>query len=110
MDITGRENLTIYRVRFEDGTDSPSERSFCAKCGSGLWVRDPRWPDLVPPFASSVNSQLPTPPEFTHLMLESKATWVGVQENPVTSVSRNTPMSSSRIGTNDLDCKNKDGK
>ena len=81
MDVTGRDNLTVYRVRFDDGTESPAERNFCAKCGSGLWVWDPRWPDLVHPFASSVDTQLPTPPEYTHLMLESKATWVGVQEN-----------------------------
>ena len=82
MDITSRENPTVYRGRFEDGTDSPSERSFCAKCVSGLWVRDPLWQDLVPPFASSVSTQLPTQPKFINLMLESKATWISVHENP----------------------------
>ena len=110
IDITGRENLTVYRVRFEDGTDSPSERSFCAKCGSELWVRDPLWSDLPPPFASSPNTQLPTPPEFIHLILESKATCVGVHKNPNDKRFANTPISPSRIGTNDLDCRNKDGK
>jgi hypothetical protein len=80
MDITGRENLTVYRVRLDDGTESPAERNFCAKCGSGLWVWDPRWPELVHPFASSMDTPLPTPPEHTHLMLGSKAPWVGVHE------------------------------
>jgi hypothetical protein len=82
MDITGHENLTVYRVRFDEGTESPAERNFCSKCGSGLWVWDPRWPDLVHPFTSSLDTQLPTPLEFTHLMLKSKASWVGVHEKP----------------------------
>ncbi len=80
MDITGRENLTVYRAHLDDGTESPAERNFCAKCGSGLWVWDPRWPELVHPFASSIDTPLPEPPEHTHLMLGSKAPWVGVQE------------------------------
>lgn len=82
MDITGHENLTVYRVRFDEGTESCAERNFCAKCGSGLWVWDLRWPDLVHSFASSLDTQLPRSPEFTHLILKSKASWVGVHEKP----------------------------
>lgn len=82
MDITGHENLTVYLVRFDEGTECPAERNFCSKCRSGLWVWDPRWPDLVHPFTSSLDTQLPTPLEFTHLMLKSKASWVGVHEKP----------------------------
>ena len=41
-----------------------------------LWVWDPRWPDLVHPFASAIDTGLPVPPERTHLMLGSKASWV----------------------------------
>ena len=42
-------------------------------CGSALWVWDPRWPDLVHPFASVIDTELPVAPERTHLMQASKA-------------------------------------
>lgn len=41
-----------------------------------LWAWDPRWPDLIHPFASAIDTELPVPPERTHLMLSSKASWV----------------------------------
>jgi hypothetical protein len=55
---------------------STGERNFCKKCGSALWLYDPTWPDLVHPFASAVDSDLPKPPQKTHLMLKYKANWV----------------------------------
>ena len=55
---------------------SPAERHFCALCGSHLWLWDPRWPELVHPLAAAIDTPLPTPPERTHLMLGSKASWV----------------------------------
>ena len=59
-----------------EGTDSPAERKFCGRCGSALWLWDPRWPDLLHPHASAIDTPLPIPPERTHLMLGSKAGWV----------------------------------
>jgi hypothetical protein len=41
-----------------------------------LWLWDPNWPELVHPHASAIDTPLPIPPERTHLMLGSKATWV----------------------------------
>ena len=61
---------------------SPLERRFCGECGSALWCWDPRWPDLVHPFASAIDTELPVPPERTHLMLASKASWVAPQVGP----------------------------
>jgi hypothetical protein len=55
---------------------SPARRNFCRHCGSTLWVWDPRWPELVHPFASAIDSELPAAPERTHLMVGSKASWV----------------------------------
>lgn len=80
MRIEGDEHLRIYQARIEaeDGTleQSPAKRHFCGQCGSALWLWDPRWPELVHPFASAIDSPLPSPPERTHLMLGSKASWV----------------------------------
>jgi hypothetical protein len=79
--VEGRENIRVYRARLSEPdsaapTESPGERSFCAICGSALWLWDPRWPDLVHPHASAIDTELPVPPERTHLMLGSKAGWV----------------------------------
>ena len=82
LKVTGKENLSVYRARLQQDAEelSPAERNFCSRCGSGLWVWDPRWPELVHPFASAIDSDLPAPPEHTHLMLGSKADWVPVHQ------------------------------
>jgi hypothetical protein len=84
LQVSGQRHIKEYRANIRDeetGGDnvSPGRRSFCGECGSALWVWDPRWPELVHPFASAVDSDLPAPPERTHLMLEFKAAWVEVQ-------------------------------
>ncbi|HEY5701002.1 MAG TPA: GFA family protein [Gammaproteobacteria bacterium] len=80
LKIRGDENLNVYQARIGvdsgDTKQSPAQRFFCKHCGSALWVWDPRWPELVHPFASAIDSELPVPPERTHLMLGSRAPWV----------------------------------
>ncbi len=75
LEVSGEEHISVFHARI-DGEISPGERRFCSRCGSALWVWDPRWPELVHPFASAIDSELPVPPERTHLMLGSKASWV----------------------------------
>jgi hypothetical protein len=81
LKVRGRSALSVYRARLpaQEGKRarrSHAERHFCSRCGSALWVFDPRWPELVHPFASAIDTPLPVPPEHTHLMLASKAPWV----------------------------------
>ena len=76
MTVTGAEHIHTYHARLSDSDDSPAERKFCGTCGSALWLWDSRWPDLVHPHASAIDTPLPPPPERTHLMLGSKAPWV----------------------------------
>lgn len=78
--VKGEEHLSVYRARLEDGSISPARRHFCSRCGSPLWAFDPRWPELVHPHASAIDTPLPEPPEITHLMLGSKAGWVDVPQ------------------------------
>lgn len=73
--VTTEQDTGIYHAVI-DGNESPAERHFCPRCASVLWVYDPRWPELLHPFASAIDSGLPIPPERTHLMLGSKAGWV----------------------------------
>ena len=78
--------IAVYRAEFagEDGTPftSPAERSFCSRCASALWLWDPRWPDLIHPFASVIDTDLPVPVEQTHIMLDFKATWLVPRNAP----------------------------
>jgi len=82
LKVDGRSELSVYRACLDSSSPddelSFAERSFCRHCGSVLWVFDPRWPALVHPFASAIDTELPVPPERTHLMLGSKASWVPV--------------------------------
>jgi hypothetical protein len=81
LEITGKRSIGVYRAMIEDEERSvcevsTGERSFCRKCGSALWLYDPTWPELVHPFASAIDTELPKPPQRTHLMLKYKASWV----------------------------------
>ncbi len=81
LTVEGEENISVYQVRLEDGP-SPAKRHFCKHCGSALWVYDPRWPELIHPFASAIDTDLPAAPERTHLMLGSKKGWVPLDTGP----------------------------
>jgi hypothetical protein len=83
LEIQGKEHLSVYKARTTDPetnkvTESQAERNFCKECGSHLWAWDPRWPDLLHPHAGAIDTDLPEPPEHTHLMLGSKANWLSV--------------------------------
>ncbi|MEH6387891.1 GFA family protein [Pseudomonas profundi] len=86
MEVTGREDITIYHAVMpgEDGSvrASSAERHFCSRCGSGLWLFSPEWPELIHPFASAIDTPLPVPPERTHMMLGSRAAWAEPETRP----------------------------
>ncbi len=87
LEVEGEENLSVYQARMWDreGADgveiSPGRRHFCSRCGSALWVFDPRWPELVHPFASAVDTPLPKPPEKVRMMLNYAAPWCEIPRN-----------------------------
>ena len=81
LKVTGKRSLGVYRAEIEDEERphcevSSGERNFCKACGSALWLYDPTWPELIHPFASAIDSELPAAPERVHLMLKYKAPWV----------------------------------
>ena len=81
--VSGRQHVSVYHAKLREPGEararrSPAERHFCGRCGSALWLYDKRWPDLVHPFASAVDTPLPAAPRSTHMMLTSKAPWVEV--------------------------------
>lgn len=80
LEIEGEHDLALYRAEIADEHGhcevSTGERRFCRLCGSALWLYDPTWPELVHPFASAIDTDLPKAPERVHLMLNFKASWV----------------------------------
>jgi hypothetical protein len=90
LEVQGREARGIFRAEREEMDDngiarletSPGQRHFCRHCASALWLFDPRWPDLVHPFASAIDTELPVPPSRVHLMLRYKPSWVVPQIGP----------------------------
>ena len=59
----------------DDGSVSLAEQSFCNRCGSQLWLFDPRWPEHLHPFASAFDTPLPKPPAFLDNFLFSRSPW-----------------------------------
>lgn len=87
LEVEERDNIRVYNARLYDRgepdevTASEAERNFCGLCGSALWLYDPRWPDLVHPFASAIDTPLPKPPEKVRLMLNYAASWCEIPSN-----------------------------
>jgi len=77
------KTIRVFRAEIRDDDDgccevSTGERSFCSRCATALWLFSPEWPDLVHPFASAIDSDLPVPPSKVCLMLKYKPGWVVV--------------------------------
>jgi hypothetical protein len=85
--LKGEENVSVYRARIAEGRAkrkklSEARRHFCKKCGSALWVWDPRWAEWVYPFASAIDTPLPKPMEEVEIMLDFAAPWADVPDGP----------------------------
>jgi len=79
LELEGAEHIRRYDPG--SGETGPEAlglpgRRFCGRCGSALWNFDPRWPELIHPHAGAIDTDLPVPPEHTHMMLGSAANWV----------------------------------
>jgi len=76
LKVEGRAAIRTYNAHLADGSQSLAERSFCGTCGSQLWLWDPRWPALVHPHASAIDTPLPRPAMRWHMMTGEKPDWV----------------------------------
>jgi hypothetical protein len=87
MRLKGASHITVYHALLpspEGGErrTSSAERHFCSLCGSALWLFSPEWPELIHPFASAIDTELPPPPELTHIFVGSRAPWVEISPRP----------------------------
>ena len=81
LQVQGRRAIRIWHAMIE-GEVGSAARHFCRRCGTPLWVSDEHWPELIHPFASAIDTRLPTPPANVHLLLRDKAPWVEPQIGP----------------------------
>lgn len=86
LKIKGKKFISVYHARLKPHKKSQSkvssgQRHFCKKCASCLWIFDPGWPELIHPFASSIDTRLPKPPKRIHIMLDSAASWCEIPHN-----------------------------
>ncbi len=85
LKVTGQNAIAVYQaaIKRHRGVEiSTGQRNFCKHCGSALWLFDETWPDLIHPFASAIDTPLPTAPERVHLMLADKPEWVQADIGP----------------------------
>ena len=82
LKVRGKKHLSVYRAMLREpgqrATRSKGQRHFCSRCGSALWLWDPRWPELVHPHASAIDTPLPKPPEVVSIGLAWAPSWVDV--------------------------------
>ncbi|PPQ68787.1 hypothetical protein CVT25_008865 [Psilocybe cyanescens] len=89
LKIDGKEHISVYKAVLDRDTlgekTVSSERSFCKKCSSMLWLYDESWPDLIHPFASAIDSpELESPKTLTCIKSDSKPTYVRLPEGDKT--------------------------
>lgn len=86
LKVRGRKHARIYHAVLREAgrraARSPAERHFCGECGSALWLWDPRWPELVHPHASAIDTPLPKPPEVVEAALDYAPSWIDVPKGP----------------------------
>jgi hypothetical protein len=86
LKVRGRKHVGIYHAILREAgrraTRSSAGRHFCRECGSALWLWDPRWPELVHPHASAIDTPLPKPPETMEIGLDWAPSWVEVPRGP----------------------------
>ena len=75
LQIRGGDHLKTYRPE-----DEPLESYFCENCGSHLYIVLPDWPQWVYPFASAIDTPLPSSPETFHIFLDEAVGWLEVPE------------------------------
>ncbi|TFK33602.1 Mss4-like protein [Crucibulum laeve] len=85
LEIEGKENISVYKAVMDRDTPqqsiASSERNFCSKCSSMLWLYDATWPELLHPFASAIDSpKLEDPGTMVCLKLNSKPEYVRLPE------------------------------
>ncbi|KAJ7575554.1 Mss4-like protein [Mycena floridula] len=85
--LQGKEHISIYKAVLNRDTPEESfaisERNFCSKCSSMLWLYHKNWPELIHPFSSAIDSpELVAPEKMVCIKMNSKPDHVRLPEGP----------------------------
>ncbi|TRM66989.1 Mss4-like protein [Schizophyllum amplum] len=82
--LQGKEAISVYKAVMDRDTPkehiASSERNFCSKCSTMLWLWDKTWPELIHPFASAIDSEMTIPDEMVVVKADSKPAYVRLPE------------------------------
>jgi hypothetical protein len=108
LKVKGKRALGVWNAPIE-GHKGSADRHYCKRCGTPLWVSDEQWPELVHPFASAIDTELPKAPSTVHLLLRDKRAGSNRRSAPMTTASTAIPNCPSRTGTRSTCCGSNDG-
>lgn len=84
LQIEGSERISDYQVKGKNANGEnmvTAHRIFCSICGSALWAANEHYPQWIYPFASAIDTKLPSAPERIHMMLDYAASWIPIPES-----------------------------
>ena len=75
--LQGQKHIRKYYAVKDRNTGErfSSERNFCGECSTMLWLWDSAYPELINPFASAVDTEMPIPPSMVCIFEVDKPKW-----------------------------------
>ncbi len=107
LKVKGKSALGVWNAPI-DGHKGSADRHYCKRCGTPLWVSDEQWPELVHPFASVIDTELPKPLRACICCCATKRAGSNRRSAPMTTASRAIPNCRSRTGTKNRGCGSSD--
>jgi hypothetical protein len=108
LKVKGKRALGVWNAPIE-GHNGSADRHYCKRCGTPLWVSDEQWPELVHPFASAIDTELPKAPSTVHCCCGTMRAGSNRRSAPMTTASTAIPNCPSRTDTRSTCCGSNDG-
>ncbi|KAK0487762.1 Mss4-like protein [Armillaria novae-zelandiae] len=84
--LQGKEHISVYKAVIDRDTPqeriAASERNFCVKCATMLWLYDETWPELIHPFASAIDTPLEVPKKMVILVAGDRYVCIKMNSKP----------------------------
>ena len=98
LKVKGKSALGVWNAPI-DGYKGSADRHYCKHCGTPLWVSDEQWPELVHPFASAIDTELPNAPRACICCCATRRAGSNRRFTPMTTASTAIPNCRSKTGT-----------
>src|SRR6516162_2727242 len=108
LKVKGKRVLGVWNAPIE-GHKGSADRHYCKHCGTPLWVSDEQWPELVHPFASAIDTELPKGLRACICFCAIKRAGSNRRSALMTTASTAIPNCPSRTGTKNTSCGSNSG-